>query len=246
MGRALQIISGVVLAVGLSGSALVPQTTSQQQPSRQENTVESQVTLLERHRDERELIAQERMADAADNQAFWAALSTAFSILAVGVAFAALLITMKNGRRSLRAYVLVEPKGVHEGKHPRNPSPIMWVQNWGQTPAYDVSSSVGCRVCRWPVIEDLTESFDDLEQSPRDGVLAPTQITTLYAHFEVELSKQEFGEISDGDSCLLVFGRIEYRDVFGKRHTTLFCHYYRGDHLTEETARFHSSWNHAT
>lgn len=179
-------------------------------------------------------------------QTLWFSISVILTAFASIVSLFALLVAIGTGRRQLRAYLTVEPMGVHEGKSRRNPSPVSQIKNWGQTPAYEVSATTGCATVDWPIVADLDEMFAGLPEGPRDAILAPSQITTVYSYFDHELTKQEFGEIADSTKCLMVFGLVEYRDVFRRKRMTSFCHYYRGEHLAPEFGRFHSAWNFAS
>jgi hypothetical protein len=43
----------------------------------------------------------------------------------------------------------------------------------------------------------------------------------------IQISAVQYGDIIQGKLVLYGHGFVKYRDVFGRKHETTFCHYYR-------------------
>jgi hypothetical protein len=60
------------------------------------------------------------------------------------------------------------------------------------------------------------------------------------------ISEEEFEDVFSGRKWIIVFGYVKYRDAFGEKRRTRFCHLYQGPSLSEEFVRYHHLGNSAT
>jgi hypothetical protein len=131
----------------------------------------------------------------------------------------------KTAKRQLRAYLHVsEARFTDIGF----PSAIFLVNytNTGQTPAYDVYSSIALHFGKFRLSEELKavgSGTKGMITLGRDGegharIVAPRG-----------LSGEEYAAVRDGKSAVFVYGVITYRDIFGDRWTTEFRYYVGGD-----------------
>ncbi len=146
-----------------------------------------------------------------------------------------------NAERQLRAYVVIdvcqavaatsegdigeEKKRLQAGSHA---IAIVSYKNTGQTPAYDVRIDGEAELRPWPLTErDLTSRPTNPSSQAvlgRDGI------------FEVNVRELGWGplvtarieDLQKGRYAFVVWGRITYRDIFGKQWRTDFRYFIGG------------------
>ena len=190
-------------------------------------------------REEADLCAQRRMADAAEDTIKWirssvewaesqfyatigeiAALVVTILVaaLAVGAAFKANRIARESAERQLRAYVTVEAIQTHPGNDPMSYQ-LEW-KNTGQTPAIDVSTYTN-----WESRTDaLPDNFPYPKGSTNDAAaLGPGQHVHAWPIF---IPGETIERVRRGILRLYVWGAAEYNDVFKdtSRRRTEFCY----------------------
>jgi hypothetical protein len=181
-------------------------------------------------------------------------LSDKIAVIASIVAFLqfiALVVTIcvifGIGRRQLRAYVLPENSGILEGSMLVPPQPAranipgvgMLIKNSGLTPAYNVISFAKIAVI--PVANENTALVlpPIAQQFPLTLGAGGTFSKAFW--FDRELTAIEITDIFNGVQAIYLYGRIEYRDAFRKRHFANFRLHYMGQFPPLPTAYFNFS-----
>jgi hypothetical protein len=153
-----------------------------------------------------------------------------FLSLAAAFAFMAAFYTRKlvlgaddTAKRQLRAYVGGRPSEIaHTGLV------VHWtfeIENFGQTPASQLTDNALVDICPYPLPPNYP--FPSLPQmAPSAAVIHPRM--GKYGgtgRSQRTFTPSELTQIVDGTvQRLYIFGEIKYMDIFGKDHTTRFCH----------------------
>jgi hypothetical protein len=149
-----------------------------------------------------------------------------------------------TAKRQLRAYIHVSEAKFADFGFPNGVYMVNYT-NTGQTPAYDVYSSIAVHFGGFPLSEDLVAVG-----SGTKGVITLGRDGDGHARIEAPrgLSGEEYGAVRDGKSAVFVFGKISYRDVFGDNWTTEFRYYVGGDQgiRSDGFLASHSDGNKAT
>jgi hypothetical protein len=142
----------------------------------------------------------------------------------------AVQLTEEHGRIQLRAYV--HPSELHLKGFGAGEVPFVSgkVQNFGSTPATDLSVTSSWAIRKFP----RTEPLPGVERSsPRP----PKSLATLgagdWVRFSTEYLRDLPTEVVDtiraGGGAIYVIGAVQYTDVFGKTHRETFYARYGGD-----------------
>lgn len=236
MGRILAILFSVVLALTVStsagpkhevGSAHThrPGESQSRGPStplakQHQGGPEAAHEHTQQSRQDRDLIAQESMARAADTQAAWTKLSVVFSVLAVAVAGGVLWVTMRNGRRQLRAYLHIERVYVDWERADKDGACRLTIEvhNTGETPALRFSIGYSALLlvdvgdvmrCGIPPDNELT--WDHWSSLGGDS----TRGNAAYPYNQMGVHLSELHD-QPTDKRMLFTGRVYYTDVYGK------------------------------
>jgi hypothetical protein len=132
-----------------------------------------------------------------------------------------------SSERQLRSYVLPENLALVDGSMMNPPQPAralvpgtaMLIKNSGQTPAYNVISWVQIAIVA-PANEYTLTVPRLKEQFPNTLGAGATFNKALW--FDRALGAGEIADIASGAKAIYVYGRIEYRDAFKKRHFSNF------------------------
>jgi hypothetical protein len=169
------------------------------------------------------------------------------TIILAGIGLYQAWLSRQSGRMQLRAYLTVEPKGIedHGAKGMRAVSVVI---NSGQTPAYAVSIATALRILPYPVPEDFNprDEYEELLLTPTHNIVAPGRDIHSFASVDKPMSPETQKAVRDETQCLMIYGFISYRDVFGRTRITGYAHHYRGKELNADAAKFHRVGNHAT
>lgn len=159
------------------------------------------------------------------NSTIWLAVVTTFLALftaALWWATRKLVIDAKEtSKRKLRSYVSVVATGrIPNAVNPILPAFQIKIRNTGQTPAYGVRSWRGIGIHELPLVTELkpmgaVTDADLVIGSQCESVLPVRRVTPF--------ATEQINGVKTGTHALYVFGRVEYRDVFGDRHFTDFC-----------------------
>jgi hypothetical protein len=141
---------------------------------------------------------------------------------------ATFLVTLRTGRRQLRAYVQVNSAKIYnafDGKSGPIAAHIV-VKNFGQTPAHKVMTVNALAVEKYPLPADLNFRVDDKEFSApgrSKTSLAPGQTEEIVEIARrPELDEKEQRALIDGQLAILVYGEIRFTDVFGRSQRTRY------------------------
>jgi hypothetical protein len=159
-----------------------------------------------------------------------------------------------------RAYIAVEPLGIHLMKNGSHLIGHVGIKNAGHLPARKLSWFINIRFGH---SEEERDDFFPLQQGKGNIIIAPGAIATRDSGISVKVQTlNEFCRAAAGVSrdserptYLYVWGAVEYDDGFNKMRTTKFCHRYnwtnrgRGDvenyEIAAEYARYHEHGNDA-
>jgi hypothetical protein len=130
----------------------------------------------------------------------------------------------KSSERQLRAYVHIEDVVMSEMNSGYDPNIQIIVNNYGQTPARQITNTF-----KWDSVIQPTESDFTLNgaQTEELGDLAPNQKT--YSTFTYPYWQRIKIDISTRAQTFYVFGRIDYRDVFDRGWWTEYRFYLKID-----------------
>jgi hypothetical protein len=181
----------------------------------------------------RDLQAQQDMAEWAFAMAFAALLT--LGVTYVGVLYVARTLDTalaanrgfaQHSERELRAYVHVTDVVVHDLTQGGAPRITYVIQNYGATPARDVEAKgliMGCPDPHTVKVRHPKDRGPWKWDSKFD--LGPSQKSDSRLTSEVTFDATLMAQFRGGHGTILTAGVIRYRDVFGKRHWTLFRAY---------------------
>jgi len=140
-------------------------------------------------------------------------------------------------QRELRAYVGCEGYGALPAESFGDP--VVWLvkmENYGQTPATDVTFTITAKVLPAELPQDYVFVDDIPPGAVPKTVLHPGAITIGQSDPDyAPLSPDAIRDLDRGKNPqgqpvrLYVYGTVEYRDVFGKRHWTNYAYRYRSE-----------------
>lgn len=140
--------------------------------------------------------------------------------------FVALVITILDGRRSsrrqLRAYVSGQPNFISSFDESHWPIVSIAMQNFGQTPAYELIHRSGIEVFPYPLPSGFV-----LPQITAAWTLPVVLFPNLPLVGEMQrgspFSSSKLAALRDRTMRVYIFGEIRYRDVFRRKCWTTFC-----------------------
>lgn len=178
-------------------------------------------------REDADLCAQMRMAEAAEQQEVisWLGLGLlagTFIFTGGAAVFTGLTwhVMRHTAQRELRAYISLEPSVLKlDGLRPLDITIV--AKNHGQTPAADVVHFSAVKFLPHP----LPRGFDP--GCPGDGISTEGIWPSAGRPFKRELGRTIpaalLAELQTGAKRLFVFSLIKYQDVFGRRRYTKLC-----------------------
>jgi hypothetical protein len=133
--------------------------------------------------------------------------------------------TMKN---SERAWIMGSPEFNNFTKPPDPGEYVLYpasFKNFGRTPAKVIEAGISLKTIKSLKNMPPTPVYVTGEVLPLGNLLVPEDSFALAA-LPLVISKQEYWEIMNRELFLYAHGFVKYRDVFGKKRETRFCHYY--------------------
>jgi len=123
--------------------------------------------------------------------------------------------------------------GLYEGSITTPPQPhlanvpgvVMLLKNFGQTPGYKTVSWIQVAVIE-PINEHKLVVPEIADKSSLTRPSNGTSTKTLY--YSRPLTTTEISDVLKGIRSIYVYGRVEYRDVYGKKHYSNFRLSYTG------------------
>jgi len=141
----------------------------------------------------------------------------------------ALAQSKRHARQELRAYLVAV--GGKAGVTRLGLRADIVIRNCGKTPAYDLIAKGAMRFVKPPVSVEYSESEHFKEQS----VLGPGCDQEFKIYFPGSFGQSEQREVSDREGRnIIVYGEVEYRDVFNEAQTTQFQFIASGNLLVGE------------
>lgn len=148
---------------------------------------------------------------------FFAAVFTGWAAFAAAAAARAAQQSVNfaenTGKRQLRAYLTIDGARASCISTVTNIKPQVVIKNVGQTPAYSVRACV--------CIENAPRSdpppITKLVPFISDAVIGPGSSIELGCA-PIQLTVPEFEAVRSGGNAIFVWGRVEYKDVFGQLH----------------------------
>ena len=164
--------------------------------------------------------------------------------------------TTKNDTRILqRAYIAVEPLGIHLMSDASSVIGHVGIKNAGHLPARKLSSVINMKCSKKG---NEPEAFFPIERREGKVVIVPGAATTRASSTTIDIqilnkaSGASSGKLKDQEEevFLYVWGSVRYDNGFRRMRTTRFCHRYNwkssvGYAITKEHARFHEHFNDA-
>jgi hypothetical protein len=128
-------------------------------------------------------------------------------------------LSRNTAKRQLRAYVLLDSAKVEPVAAGEKPRAILKIENFGQTPAFQLTHWAAMEYAVFPRTED--PDMSDPDGMPVAYIGGGGQLTKeVPLDYDRELSREEFEAIKSGSAALYVIGRITYVDVFGDAQST--------------------------
>lgn len=150
-----------------------------------------------------------------------------------------------NSERQLRAYVF--PRSTVMRNFDSSPIVEITIQNFGQTPAYNVTLWTTMVVAIYPSGNKAPKPIGPPNQST--GFMEPGGSIHTLVHLTGAINDGERNGIIAGCGAIYLFGGIDYIDAFKKKRTVNFC-YFRGGEAdiyngTDGPMAVYKEWNEA-
>jgi hypothetical protein len=130
-----------------------------------------------------------------------------------------------TAKRQLRAYICVNTAAL-ELFSPNQPTPIVNFKNCGQTPAYDVRCWIHTWIAHYPLTETLPIPPEDFMMA--SNTLGPGGTTHMVAPKKAPLDQFTTNMLGTATATYFVYGRVTYKDVFGRQWYTNYRLMYGG------------------
>jgi hypothetical protein len=155
-------------------------------------------------------------------------VSDKIAAIAAGAAFlqflallATIRIMQKSAQRQLRAYVSGDPEFVVAFDESTPTSIRYAIRNVGQTPALAMRQSAEIVLCPFPLPTGY--QFSPILSEPSPPIVLFPNVPVIGVKESRLFSTAEIADIRNRIVKIYIIGRIEYQDVFRKRHSTTFC-----------------------
>ena len=123
--------------------------------------------------------------------------------------------------------------------------------NTGKTPAKDVHGNIVVGVFKKVESLDFTYSPGHAHYFVQAGTIFPNgTITESFEGIQHDIDKAEAiiltpslrGELFSGESLLIVYGRMDYSDIFGVKHWTTYCRYVlHPERISDQCTRYNDT-----
>ena len=217
----------------------------------------------ERTRADGDLKAQQSMANAANVMIYVGSAEALITLAGVLLVLATLIYTKKaagaaiasaeaaqktvasmedTARRQLRAYLMVQGEGVKYwgDKGGTHVTAKIRVHNNGQTPAKNVSAAHEVKL--FDKVPDSDFTGEALGKTETDTTIDPGRTRSFTAASAGAIPQSPAVASAEG-LTVVVYGVVQYTDVFGDRHNSKFCHTYRRPYFEEDIVRYHRLGN---
>ncbi len=210
---------GTVVLAGAIGGITAPQKPHSH-PASNEASSSADLTLAMA-----DLVAQQEMSNWAFGTMIGGIAAALVSLVALYFLYGTLLETRQTLKEAqernaleMRAYILVEPKGIDTWIGDKEVIGQIEIRNLGKTLAKNVSSRV--RIVSGTFDQEVFEAGDYKNLAER--TLPPQACMRQSSKNRLKFSEIE----AEWPRCVFVYGCVFYTDYLGRRHTTHFCHRY--------------------
>ena len=140
-------------------------------------------------------------------------------------------IMKDTAERQLRAYIGVPGGTIQLQKNPDGVKAHVMVnsKNAGQTPAYNVRSWIALQIATFPLNEILVQPPPDAKYPI--SILSPGSEHSLFN--DIIITSEQLLLLGTTQATIYVYGKILYKDVFGKEWFTKYRFLYGGDEGTQ-------------
>jgi len=217
-------------------------------------------------KDESDLCAQWRAADAAEQSALWAKWCFWIALAGIiGLYWQVVLtrravedtstateamkeanrIAQDTAKRQLRAYLYVELKEVPKLIVGEIPEGHFWVKNGGLTPAHNFRLCSAFTIGKIPFEGQPPEIPEDAFS--KGTYKAQGSSTVAYCKATTPITQAWVNAVTSGTHMIVMYGEIRYDDVFGEPHITRYRANFGGELcITNECVLWHDEGNEAT
>lgn len=176
------------------------------------------------------LCADWQSADAAHEASTWAARSFWASLVGTALLIWTLWETRSNARREMRAYVSVKILGMEIMQDRSGAATFalrIMAHNGGATPAYDCTHFGFISPMTPAQAQQMLNKIMPIDKDAQSGgsVIHSNEDFPVLMRNRITLPPSALAELNSGALTLYAFGVASYRDVFGHRRRTDFCHY---------------------
>jgi hypothetical protein len=126
----------------------------------------------------------------------------------------------------MRAYVAIDKIEIKDVKETFAPTVTFDIKNFGKTPAHDSTFISTIAIRHFPLGED---TLPDIPLPHKSVAIIPSGGVTNSQHiFGLKLDRAILNDLGSNKTAIYVYGKISYKDVFRKNHTTRFRCFYNG------------------
>lgn len=150
-----------------------------------------------------------------------------------------------TAQRQLRAYVFTKLDNQFIISSNGILSVTIKIKNFGQTPAYDLVSSLIMIFRRLPINSTNKLDVPSFDSDPSKSPLAPGEFDYQDLSFKDSLSQDFISDVEAGNGAFFIIGEIKYVDIFNNPHNTKFCLISTGEHFTRRNLLYYHEGNEA-
>jgi hypothetical protein len=137
----------------------------------------------------------------------------------------AVTLSDKTAERQLRAYVFISKAEISDIMSNQNLTAKIAVRNFGQTPAYDVETSIGIQTAQFPLVLKLPMAI----QKTKTGAVGPGGDIMLNFNGDSPSPVEWRPRFAQKGGAVYLYGTIKYVDAFKIPRFTNFRLYKGGD-----------------
>jgi hypothetical protein len=155
----------------------------------------------------------------------------------------------KSSKQELRAYIGVAAKALGRFPVPREvPQFGVTIENFGKTPAYEVSARIGWHVTNYPHSDGYAFPVPTGERAETAFVIDPGDARDVNSEPGQTVDEAMAAAIGsgrtpsvEGEVALCVSGIVTFTDAFGHSHSRPFCTFYRAPNGAKAYCLLHNN-----
>jgi hypothetical protein len=171
------------------------------------------------------------LLNVVKTETFWVFCSAVFTLSLAWFSYLQIEISRDTAKKQLRAYISITPNREAKkivlqtvGKNDHFEF-LLDANNWGQTPAKNIKFWGGIDL----IADILDKGFWDKIQKKDIGgitILNPGQNNWFYVRSLILFEDEKLYEFGMGRLKLLLYGKLQYEDIFDEQHNIDFCFQY--------------------